>query len=370
MMQRSLASTIYFKACLFVLYFVAASASFNGFYDKWHLGEADMSGEDPRFNFEMMVDGTAYKPYIDRQMLPTLADWIDRGLPPSFETRLYNSQLGGPNAATDPWFDSPTAENPVYFFRYLLVYAGTFLFALLAVYAMRLVCTALEVPEPAAALAPAFVILLIPYLQSVGGFFYDYSELAFFAIAVWIALRFRWWWMVPIAALGTWNKESFLLFIPTLYPFLRRRSSRPVALPAVGGLCLVCLAVYLPIRLHFAQNPGGAVETHWRDQLRFFMDWRNLAVGTEKTYGVPMLKALTVLPMALCVWTVWRGWPHLPHMVRRHGQIAAFINLPLYVLFCWPGELRDLSMLYVVFLLVLAHDLNDWLCGSRILNLS
>ena len=213
-------SDLYYRACCLVLYFVAASAAFNGYYGKWHLAEAGAAGEDDRFHFEMMVDGTAYRPYIYRQLLPTAANWIDRALPRSFESWLYDLQ-SGPAARMDPFFDSPAAENPVYFFRYLIVYAGTFLFTLLAVYAMHLVCQELAIPPPAAALAPAIVILLIPYLQSGGGFFYDYPELAFLALAVWAALKFDWGWIVPVAALATWNKESFLFF-----------RAHPLSLPA------------------------------------------------------------------------------------------------------------------------------------------
>jgi hypothetical protein len=44
-------------------------------------------------------------------------------------------------------------ETSVYFFRYLILYVATFLSTFLAVYAMYLVCKALEMPAPAAVLA-------------------------------------------------------------------------------------------------------------------------------------------------------------------------------------------------------------------------
>ena len=358
--RKALASRLYYTACCFVLFFLSAAASFNGYYDKWHFAESGLSGEDPRFHFEMMVDGTANRPYVYRQFLPACANWIDRAVPDSFKRWLNHQQGVGAEPQEDPFLDSATAANPPYSFRYLIVYFATFLFALLAVYAMYLVCGALETPRPAALLAPIIVILLVPYIESDGGYFYDYPELAFFALAVWVALRFDWWWIIPVAALGTWNKESFLLFVPTLYPFLSQRNSRLGAWMAIGGLCLVCAAVHYPIRLHFAHNPGSAMEMHWRDQLYWLQQPRNLLFGMDKTYGVRVLKAFTLGPMALLAFAVWRGWPHLPRAVQRHAQIAAAINVPLYLLFCWPGELRDFSLLYVVFLLVLASNLSEW----------
>jgi len=363
MTQQPLASRLYFKVCCCVLYFVAASASFNGSYDKWHFGEDGLSGQDPRFHFEMMVEGTAYRPYVYRQLLPAAVNWIDRVAPPSFKTWIYTHQALGTETQQKPFFDSPTAENPVYFFRYLLLYLATFGFALMALFAMLLVCRAMQAPPLAAVLAPPILLLLIPYFQSCGGFFYDYPELAFFALAFWIALKFRWGWILPIAILGTWNKESFVFFVPTLYPLLRLRASRLGAVLGICVLSLACLAVHAPVRMAFAHNPGGGLEVHWRDQLHYLLDLRNLLFGAEKTYGVQALKAFTLGPIALLAWTVWRAVPPLPPATKRHAQIAAAINLPLYFLFCWPGELRDLSLLYVFFLLVLVANLNDWLGG-------
>jgi hypothetical protein len=66
-----------------------------------------------------------------------------------------------------------------------------------------------------------------------------------------------------------------------------------------------------------------------------------------------------VIPLLLIAWTVWRAWRHLPVEIRRHGQIAAVINIPMFFLFCSPAEMRDFSMLYIVFLLSLAANFTE-----------
>ena len=89
---------------------------------------------------------------------------------------------------------------------------------------------------------------------------------SFLASATWIALRFDWWWLLPVAALGAWNKESFLFFMPTLYPFLRQRaSSRLLATVTVATLTVVCGLVYLHMRTRFAHNPGSTAIMQWKD---------------------------------------------------------------------------------------------------------
>ena len=39
MVKKPFAAALYSRACLFALFFVAASVSFNGYYDKWHFSE-------------------------------------------------------------------------------------------------------------------------------------------------------------------------------------------------------------------------------------------------------------------------------------------------------------------------------------------
>jgi hypothetical protein len=54
----------------------------------------------------------------------------------------------------------------------------------------------------------------------------------------------------------------------------------------------------------------------------------------------------------------------LPLHFRRFSKIAAVINVPLFFLFCSGGELRDLSMLYVPFLLLIGVNIGQWEKGS------
>ena len=353
---------LYQRLCCFVLFFLAASASFSAFYDECHFRELGVAGGWDPISFARMVDGTADRPYVYRQLLPTVANWADRMVPQSVKNRLYDRYFSSETPLRlNAMSDSPTARNRLYSFRYLIIYTLTFLFALLAVYFMYLVCAATGVPSPAGVLASIVVILLVPYMMVNTGFFYDYVELAFLALIFWISLKLDWWWAAPVAALGAWNKESFLFIIPTLYPIVRQRTSRRNTLFGIAVLSSICIVVYYSLRLRFAANPGSTVIVQWRDQLHFFTHLRTMFFSTQELYAVRVLSPFTVAPMALLLWTAWRGWRQLAPAIKRHGQIAAAINLPLYILFCTPGEVRDLSMLYIVFLLLLAANLTDWI---------
>jgi hypothetical protein len=376
--HRRFKSVFYYRVCCFVLFFLAAAASFNGFYDKWTLRDTWNGTTEGRTQFEPMLDGTADRPYVYRQLLPQLANWIDARVSEHIKDRLFEkkeilglsflersqaSLLNHVLVLQTANSQSPIVQDRKYFLRYAIVYVIAFLFAWIAVYAMFLAGKAVGYPPFASALAAIAMILLMPYFMSVGGYFYDYPELAFFALAVWMATRFDWWWIVPLAVLGTWNKESFLLFIPSLYPILRQRSSQRSALTGTGVLGFCCAIVYFLLRMRYQHNPGGAIEMHIIDQVHYLLNQPTAySVYLEKTYGLTLMeRGFDLLVLLLIVWTAWRGWNLLPRPVRRHAQIAATINIPLYFVLCAPGELRDLSMLYITLLFLLAANVNRWM---------
>lgn len=355
-----LASKLYYKACCALLFFIAAAASFNGFYDKYRLLDTDEFGNlAGRIAFERFVDGTANRPFIYRQMVPNIANFIDAHVSQSLKTYIFTRYVhAGLLPGRDP-YDSIVLHDLRYSLRYMIIYVMVFLFAWAAVYAMYATVKIVGNPPVIAAIASIAFILFIPYFEVNAGFYYDYPELFFFALIVYLAVRVNWWWLVPVAALATWNKESFLLFTPALYPLIRLRHPRMQSLAATGVIGLACAAVYQVIRMRFRVNPGGTVEIHFAEQMHSFLH-PGILFQREWNYGLLAFGGLNFITLTLGIVTVWRGWGLLPLAVRRYSLIAAVINVPLYLLFCAAGELRDLSMLYIPLLLLIAANLRTW----------
>jgi hypothetical protein len=349
----------YHRTCGLVLFFIAAAASFNGFYDKWQFRELGSTNYSQSASLDTVLDGTAARPYVYRQLLPMLANWIDSKVPEHTKDALFRLTFHSVHAFAGGFASSPLLQSRAYFLRYLVVYFSVFLFAWISVCAMYQMGKAAGARKPVAALAAIAMILVLPYFFASGGYYYDYPELAFLIIVAWMAFKVDWWWIVPVAALATLNKESFLLFIPSLYPLLRTRNPRAKAIVGTVALGCVCAAVSFWLRLRFQHNPGGTVEIHWKDQIDFFLHPMG-QFRRERTYGLDLFKSFNVFSLGLIAWAVWRGWRLLPRSIQRHAQIAAVINLPLWFLFCYPGELRDLSLIYVAFLLLLTANLNEW----------
>jgi hypothetical protein len=254
---------------------------------------------------------------------------------------------------------SPLAMSQQYFFRYLVYYETTFIFALIATFAMYLVCLEMGTSFPVAVAAPVVMILLLPYIMGMYGDIYDYPELAFLALAVFITARYNWMWAIPIAILGAWNTESFLFIVLTLYPFIRRKNSRMASIAGVAVLSLICTAIYMYLRHQFAQNPGATAYLQYREQLHFIAHPRLWLFTTQPAYGLRVPQLMSFFPGSLLIWAVWRAWKGIPVAVRQHAKIAAVINVPLFLLFCGPAEARDLSMLYIALLMVIAANLES-----------
>ena len=365
--EKALSTNLYYRLCGFVLFFVTAAASFNGFYDSSRLYDTSEGSTHGRASFEAEMDGTDARPFVYRQMLPAFANAIDEHISQQTKDRLYN--LKGRTGVTfrERIIDSPIAQDRTYFLRYWILYAVVFLFTLSSIYSMYMVGKAAGFHPAAAAIAAMAIILLLPYFQDRKGHMYDYPELTFIMFAVWIAMKFDWWWLVPLTALATWNKESFLFFIPALYPFIRERVSRVQATAAMGALALISTAVYYAIRERFRHNPGTTAEYHLLDHIHsLHLIFNPMHMIMVKNYGVWAPPAESLITFVLLAWTVWRVWPSLTQAIQRHIQIATIINIPLFLLLGVPFELRALAPLYVTLLFLLAASLTVWIHSSSL----
>jgi hypothetical protein len=78
MMTRFFGSRFYSGFLLLFFFLMVAAASFNGFYTKWRLNDGH-----PSLGLSYMVEGTAARPYVYRQLLPAIANQVQAMLPPA-----------------------------------------------------------------------------------------------------------------------------------------------------------------------------------------------------------------------------------------------------------------------------------------------
>jgi hypothetical protein len=135
---------------------------------------------------------------------------------------------------------------------------------------------------------------------------------------------------------------------------VRKVAVLTTALMAIAG------AVLLGMHWRYRANPGSAAEFHLLWNLFFYANPKNF-FAHEGNYGLITWKGYNLIFLGLIVLLVTRGWRELSVRIRQHILVAAAVNLPLFLLLCAPGELRDLSMLYGGLLLLTAQLISGWI---------
>lgn len=341
---------------LTLLYLAAAAAAYHGFYGKWGLRD-----NQPQTSIAAMLDGTADRPFVYRQLLPRMARATIAILPAGIERKLQAKALalrtGVPGRRTELGLWRGDADRPTYAAPYYIVYLLGFFFLFASLFLIRRSCQLAGVTASAAAAAPVAFALCLPMLQSVGGFVYDFSELFFLFAGLCCALPGRRWLLVPIAAVAAFNKESYLFFVLALIPLYVRDARDRRGIAVIATAALGAGAVYLAEKLRYAGNGGGDVMFQLAGNLVFYTNPLNL-FRVEISYGVPLFAGYSLPTLAAVAALVLLGWRRLPHRLRLFTLACAAINVPLLLLFAAPGSTRNLSFLYpsLVFLIAAAMD--------------
>jgi hypothetical protein len=326
---------------LVFVYYIATAASFGGFFIKWHFSETT------EYSLPLMLNGTAKRPFVYRQLLPMTANAFDSVIPQKAKT-AFLSKLAEEPPTSNPiqrYFPGATdATDPQYALRYFLVYAMSFLSMFAAMFAIRAACIEVIGDRVAATLTPLAIAVVFPLILTEGGYYYDMPELMFMALGIWLAAKRR---IIPLALItmiATLNKESYLLFVLTLVPFIALRHSRRQTIMLTGGLLALATVVNLLIKHRYALNGGGVMEYQLMSHVQFLANPRNY-IRMEMNYGILTTKGFNVVNLVLVALLLRTGWRRLPLVARAHAWIALVITVPLFVAFCYRDELRNLSLL-------------------------
>jgi hypothetical protein len=349
----TLASKIAF---VFMCYIVAA-ASFGGFFEKWAFRDG------MAYSAIEMMQGESKRPFVYRQLFPTTANLVNQLVPQEINNKFAAWLAADPmkrNFIYRYFSNARDSTNPKYVLRYYVLFAMCFASYFFGVLALRAVCLEFYPDKVAATLAAFSIALIFPMLTTEGGYMYDMAELLFMALAVLLAAKGRLFWLALVVGVATFNKESFLLFVFALYPFIRARFSLKQTV-GIGSLLLgISAAVNLAVKFYYADNPGGFVVNQLPDHIYWLLDPRSYFLF-EVNYGAVTTKGFNVIHLIIVAFIVRSAWRYLSPILRQHVLIAAAINIPFFIVFCYQGELRNLSMLFVGFTLMISIAISRYL---------
>lgn len=335
---------------LCVFFWTVAAAGFSGFVNKWGLmGDAGVQFERERYGLELMLNATASKPFVYRQLAPGVAHLADR-ITPGRIKKLARTTILPPQEIKR----AVTPPTDAFKFHYIVIYYLSFIAYFLSLFVLRRILLDLGIGELAAMVAPAAFILALPYVQTVGGYYYDGLELLFMSTAFFAALRGNIPLLLTIILPATWNKETFIFFLPALFPLLRHKLTLKPTLITTAVAVAAAGIVNVWLKLTFiGSSRGGVAELHILNNILSYLNPFTY-LESEITYGIVGPARVFFGSILLAALILIRSWPHASSAVRHHLVVAALINLPLFLLFCYPGELRNLSFLYVGFVVLTA----------------
>jgi hypothetical protein len=349
------------REALLLLIYVAVSASvLNIFMQSRSLEEGSA-----RFGLAHMLDGSAERPFVKRQLLPLIANPLTELVPAGDRAtfvqhhldkyhlrQTYFGRARHANSGTEEW-------TPDYAIKFHIIYALMFASLLGTLYLLRAVGhITLPSGNPLVPMLPVGFALLLPLSFLHGSFMYDFLELFFFAALLLAASRANYPWWLVLLPLAVLNKETAILapliYAPLLWSNCRRLAQRLVVL----GSFVTAGAVFVLVMQSFQTNPGGSTQWHLAGNLAFWARPGNYLLWSD-LYAplIPVPRGLNAFWLTTFGALVFIGWKRQPLILRRLYMAAAIVNMPLFLLFTYRDEMRNLSMLFIPGYLLVAHAL-------------
>ena len=324
------------------LILTVTSAGFCGFFLKWSFREGSES-----FGFTALIEQTAKRPFVHRQLLPVAVKKTVEILPEHTKEKLSKNLIEKKHIEKR----FAQAEIPEkYVLEYYLMFIFCFLMFFASICVLRLLLIEVTKDKVTGTVGALLFGLLFPFFEVLGGYYYDFGEILFFFTAALLAVRKKFIPLLLITPFAEWNKESFLFFAATLFPFLGMKKTLSIMFTA--GVS------YLYVRQLFENNPGDMADGRFFEHLENIFDIKSYFL-TDSIYGVPLPSRMFFLHVIYVLWIAKNFWHKLTDEWKLHAKIALVINTILYFMFVVPGELRDLSMLYISLMILTTYFLKS-----------
>lgn len=340
-----------YLALLLLTYALVASSTEQAFLQKWRTLNSEA------YTFEQFMDYGVPRPYAYRVLMPSLVNLLYSLEPiksmaslPAMVSR--GALIYGRDDQIENW-------EPELHAKYILTGFLMFGFLLIAMYSLRGITEYFLGSRIAADVSPVLFMLALPLtFRGDGGFIYDFSEIGLYFLALHALLKGKRSIFLMLVPLMVANKESSILIVFFSAVILYSTEDRAKAHRLLLAQGVVAAASYFSIKFAFSGAPGGTVEFHFPGNLEFWLDVKNyLSVMTTSTLFLPFPKPSNVLLLLIIAFSIGYEWSRKPKLLRHLFLVSLLINAPLFFLFCFRDEFRNLSLTYPYLHLLLMHTL-------------
>lgn len=209
-----------------------------------------------RANLEDMVYGRAYRPFVQRTLVPLIVRNCTFVVPHSAKSFLQDKFNASQIVKKIQW-------NPQYAVEHLITAAVMYLSFLAFLLILRsFILNFLDLSAKASHLAVFFIAVLLPPTFAYKVYIYDFPQMLLFTGCLLLLYKQNWKLFYPLYVLGCINKEMTIL-IPLAFLFwMGTKSLKGSALLHFLIQLIVGVSIYLAINHIFRSNPGGATEWH------------------------------------------------------------------------------------------------------------
>lgn len=351
-------------AILCLLYGIAASQALWSFANKW-----TTIMDHPQYSLSMTLAGEAPKPYAYRILMPATVHFIAQNMPRPIAAIIEERAVRTLQRSLEDGSKIDRRMATPYGIALLLNFAFLFATLLMLRQLGRLLLLSSGVgdrpssPDPILDAAPIlFALLLTISYRADNGFIYDHLELLLLSSYLLAAASGRSVLSLVILPLAVLNKET-AIFYPIFGGIIRwyQASQTPMHDRAKTTLLefAIVLSLFFGVRVHLSDHPGASTEWHFFGNLEFWLSWRPwVNITSPHSPLIMMPKPSNLIVLLPLLTAIFGYWKYKPKICRALLMGSGGISGPLFILFCYRDEFRNLSLMFPFLYLVSAHSVH------------
>jgi hypothetical protein len=288
-----------------------------------------------------MVNGTAYRPFMYRVLVPYIANKISAGTPQ--ETRQIIAQITEDNSTLKLIFSSQGWDigyASEYYIVLILMYISLWGFAFSLTYFFKGLLETHEQFQDAVCL---LTILGLSCLYVYNTYVYDFTTLFLFTLGLATMTRQKWATYLLIFVFACVNKETTILLtcIYAIHFFRHPKLNLSNYLFILAIQIIIFTGIKMGIDTIFLHNPGSVVELWLQRNINILLHPYSIA---------------TYLQWFVLGFLVIYKWSEKPLFLKQ-GLLILIPLLGTTFFWGWINELRDYYEAYPIVILLIAYSM-------------
>jgi hypothetical protein len=353
---------------VFLVVVICAGNITNSFFLKWGFRDDQRvevyNAENYLESYSLagMMQGTAPKPFVYRSAVPRSLKWVAQRLDPDVQAKLYTAIRQNDSLRKTYAHGLPEKHwTPVV----AITYHATYMLVVAAI--AMLLLTVYKIAQfhgfgfGQSLLFTMAVSLVYPLTFQQGGYFYDFFEQLGVLGACYLVLRRRMLLATLAVFAFAFNKETFFLVPLAFFALTAGQLTLRQRLVWTAVQLAGCVIARYVITSPYAGNPGGTVEIHFMDNLKFwihpasFLIFYNL-IG-RGIYTPSVQNPIVLVPAVIFFRAAWKN---SPSNYRNYFHAAFWPLLILFALFGYKDEVRNFSLAFPALVLIALHGVRSF----------